>query len=93
MRVYRTRNADDSTSAFTVSPEEHFAALEDAEGAGWALGGVFHSHPNGPARPSMVDVTTALDPAWVYVVVGLRGRPEIRAWHIEGGEIYEIALA
>lgn len=91
--VYPTSNADASPSGFTVPPEEHFAALSDAESRGWRLGGVFHSHPNGEARPSMVDVTTSLDPEWTYVVVGLRGAPELRAWTIRGTQVTELEIS
>ena len=91
-RIYPTANADESPHGYTVPPAEHFAALQDAEANGWALGGVFHSHPNGEARPSMVDVMSALDPEWTYLVVGLRGSPQIRAWEIKDGAITEVEL-
>lgn len=92
VRVYPTDSADPSPSGYTVPPEEHFSALEDAEGQGWELGGVFHSHPDGSAEPSMVDVMGALDPNWVYVVVGLSGEPRVRAWRIRDSQIDEVFL-
>ncbi|MDX1469605.1 MAG: M67 family metallopeptidase [Acidimicrobiia bacterium] len=92
VRVYPTDNKDRSPSGFTIPPEQHYAALTDAESNGWALGGVFHSHPHGTAKPSMVDVQTALDPDWVYLVVGLRGGTDMRAWSIREGEIDEVDL-
>ncbi len=93
VRVYPTDNLDRSPTGFTVPPEQHFAALTDAETEGWELGGVFHSHPNGTAEPSMVDVRTALEPDWLYLVVGLRSDPEIRGWHMRAGAIDEVDLA
>lgn len=92
-RVYPTSNAQASPTGYTVPPEEHFAAMSDAESRGWAIGGVFHSHPNGEARPSMVDVVSALEPEWIYLVVGLKESPEMRAWRIEGGEMSEVDIA
>ena len=81
--VYPTSNAEATPSGYTVPPEDHFAALTDAESRGWELSGVFHSHPNGTAEPSMVDVRSALDPEWVYLVVGLALEdPAIRGWRI-----------
>lgn len=78
VKVYPTTNADASPSSYTIPPEEHFDALTDAESRGWEIGGVFHSHPGGPARMSSVDVERALEPGWVYLVVGLAGgHPEI----------------
>jgi proteasome lid subunit RPN8/RPN11 len=77
-KVYPTSNADASPSSYTVPPQEHFDALTDAESRGWRIGGVFHSHPHGPAEMSSIDVAKALEPDWVYVVVGLGGEaPEI----------------
>lgn len=92
VEAYPTGNVEASPVGYTVAPEEHFAALQDAESRGWELGGVFHSHPRGPAVPSMVDVTTALDPDWVYLVVGLAGEPEMQAWEIRDGKLDEIRL-
>jgi proteasome lid subunit RPN8/RPN11 len=80
VQVYPTANADASPSSYTIPPQQHFDALTDAESRGWEIGGVFHSHPAGPARLSVVDLERALDPDWVYVVVGLRGEPEVSAW-------------
>lgn len=76
--VYPTSNADDSPSSYTVPPQEHYQALIDAESKGWRIGGVFHSHPDGPAEMSTTDEARALEPDWVYLVVGLAGpTPEI----------------
>lgn len=90
--VYTTGNQDESPTGYTVPPEEHFAALRDAESKSWELSGVFHSHPQSSAKPSMVDVAAALDSDWVYLVVGLRQEPEIRAWRIRQKETEEISL-
>ena len=78
--VYPTSNSDSSPSSFTIPPEEHYAALTDAESNGWEIGGVFHSHPAGPAAMSSTDLARALEPDWTYFVVGLDGdRPTILA--------------
>ncbi len=90
--IYPTANADPSPTGYTVPPEEHFAAIEDAESKGYVIGGSFHSHPTGPARPSVVDAMRALDPEWRYLVVGLRGEPEVRAWRFLNGEAREVIL-
>jgi len=39
-----------------------------------------------------VDLQSAIDPEWVYLVVGMRGEPEIRAWRFTGGEVEEVEL-
>jgi proteasome lid subunit RPN8/RPN11 len=73
VEVYPTANQDASPASYTIPPQEHHDALVDAESRGWRLGGVFHSHPKGPAEMSSVDIEKALEPDWVYVVIGLRG--------------------
>lgn len=79
VEVYPTGNEDASPHSFTIPPQEHYDALVDAESRGWLIGGVFHSHPEGPAEMSSVDLDTALDRDWIYVVVGLGGdAPEVR---------------
>lgn len=86
--IYPTANADASPTSFTVPPTEHMDALVDAEAKGLVLGGVFHSHPGGRATMSAVDIARALEPEWVYVVVGLEnGEPEFGAFMSDGSEI------
>lgn len=92
VKVYGTANQDASPFGFTVPPEEHYKALTDAESHGWEIGGVFHSHPNGTARLSMVDVDRALDPDWFYLVIGLDGEPQLRVWRILDGQISEVPV-
>lgn len=90
--VYPTSNEAATPVSYTVPPEEHHAALVDAESAGWRLGGVFHSHPYGSAELSMIDLQAAIEPEWVYLVVGLRGEPEIRGWRVRDRGIEEVEV-
>jgi proteasome lid subunit RPN8/RPN11 len=55
---------------------------------GWEVG-VYHSHPRSPAEPSQTDVNLAHYPDWTYVIVSLRGEPEIRAWRIRDARVEE----
>lgn len=92
VEVYPTTNATPSPVAYTVPPGSHFAALRDAEAKGWRLGGAFHSHPYGDAELSMVDLQAVLEPEWVYLVVGMRAEPELRAWRVRDGDLEEISV-
>jgi proteasome lid subunit RPN8/RPN11 len=87
--AYPLTNADPSPVSYTVDPEEHFGALRHAEAQGWEIAGVFHSHPRGPATPSMMDVRTALEPDWIYLVAA---PGEIRGFRIAGGNVVEVEL-
>ena len=93
VKVYPTGNLQSSPYGYTVPPEAHITALTDAESRGWALGGVFHSHPQGTAEPSSVDVSSALEPEWIYLVLALLGDPELRAWSIRDGSTTEVEVS
>jgi [CysO sulfur-carrier protein]-S-L-cysteine hydrolase len=88
--AYPLTNAHPSPVSYTVDPDEHFHALRHAESRGWEIAGVFHSHPQGPAMPSMVDVQAALEPDWMYLIAA---PGEIRGFRIRAGVIEELSLA
>ena len=91
--AYPMTNVERSRVRFTVSPREHYGAIKHAERSGWSIGGSFHSHPDSAAFPSARDVEGALDPAWLYVVVGMgNGYPEIRAFRIREYAVDEVML-
>jgi proteasome lid subunit RPN8/RPN11 len=87
--AYPLTNADPSPVSYTIDPDEHFHAMRHAETMGWEIGGAFHSHPGGTAMPSVIDVQTALEPEWMYLIASPH---EIRAFSIRSGEIEEIEL-
>jgi len=79
------RNVATGTARYQLDPREHIAVRRILRGCSPALEiiGVYHSHPNGAARPSPTDLTAAHYPAWAYVIVGLRGgRAVVRAFQI-----------
>jgi len=48
--------------------------------------GVYHSHPNAPARPSASDLAEANYPDWVFAIVSLdRGREDLGLFEIVRG--------
>lgn len=85
-----TENAAHSASLYTVEPRALLRADREAEAAGQAIVGVFHSHTHTDPYPSPTDVAQAPDPSWHYVLVSLRHElPEIRSYRIVGGAITE----
>jgi proteasome lid subunit RPN8/RPN11 len=90
-RAYCLANVDRSPISFTVDPDQHYASLVDAESNGWSLGGSFHSHPRTAAVPSQTDIFRALEPDWVYLIIGLADleTPELRGWWIRTGVAVE----
>lgn len=86
MKVYQLVNADPGPDRFTLDPEEHFAAWQDATAHGWGILGLFHSHPTTPPIPSTADLEGGGDPAWVNVIVGVEnGRIAVRAYRYLDG--------
>jgi proteasome lid subunit RPN8/RPN11 len=87
---YPTRNLAASAKLYTVDPKDHLRADRDAEAAGNAIIGVFHSHTHTEAYPSPTDVAQAPDPSWHYVLVSLRDiQPVVRSYRIVDGTVTE----
>jgi proteasome lid subunit RPN8/RPN11 len=88
------RNAEASARTYTVDPKDMLGAMRAAEAAGDEIVGVWHSHTHTDAYPSPTDVASAVDPAWIYVIVSLRDdAPSLRAYRIRDGQISEVAVA
>jgi [CysO sulfur-carrier protein]-S-L-cysteine hydrolase len=88
--VHPTRNVAGSAQVYTVDPREHLRIDREAEESGLAVIGVFHSHTHTDPWPSPTDVRQAPDPAWHYVVVGLRHElASTRSYRIVDGNISE----
>jgi len=91
--AYPTTNVERSAVRFTVDPREHYRAIRSAEARGWTISGAFHSHPESAAFPSARDIAGALDPSWLYVVVGMGdGFPDVRGFRIRGMRVVEVFL-
>jgi [CysO sulfur-carrier protein]-S-L-cysteine hydrolase len=93
MMAYATTNVERSRVRFTVAPRDHFGAIRNAEDRGWRIGGSFHSHPESAAFPSASDIAGALDPSWLYLVIGMAtGLPELRGFRIREMKVDEVML-
>lgn len=88
--VYCLTNNRHSPSEYTIDPLEHFKAMQHAEANGWHLAGAFHSHPAGDAYPSSIDQAQAMEPEWVYVIVG--SDRTVRAYRLGGGSVTAVPL-
>lgn len=88
VRLYRTTNVHPDADRFELDPAEHFGVVGEADAHGWRIGAVYHSHPQGPARPSATDLAAGIDPAWISFVIG-RDRTAkwvIRAYRMADGQ-------
>lgn len=68
---------------YAIDPKEMIEAEEEADSLGVNIVGVFHSHPDHPARPSEFDLAWAM-PWYSYVITSIsEGRAvESRSWRL-----------
>jgi len=93
VKLYRTANAEHSTTTYRLEPEEQYKIFIEMEEKGWELWAVYHSHPAFPPYPSARDIEQAYFPEALYIIVLLaQEEPEIRAFRIVGGEVREEEL-
>ncbi len=81
-RAYRAANvATRPTRRYEIDPKTELELLERIEDAGLEPVGFYHSHPEGPPKPSETDVELAAWPDYSYVIVSLAsGELEIKSW-------------
>ena len=88
--VYPCTNADASARTYTVESRELLRATSDAQSRHEDLVAVWHSHTHSDAYPSDTDVSQALAPTWIYVLVSLKlAEPVLRAYRIRDGAVGE----
>lgn len=74
-------NRGSPKSRFNIDPMELVRADEEAQRSNMDLIGLYHSHPDAPAQPSLVDLENAW-PWYTYLVVSVQnGEPRsVAAW-------------
>ncbi len=61
---------------FRIDPAMHAALQRRLRGTAGEIVGVFHSHPQGPARPSAEDLRAPLREGWVMLILARAGKDE-----------------
>ena len=95
---YPMTNVDNSHEHFSFDPKEQFQAVKQARKAGESLIGVYHSHPETPARLSEEDIKLFNDPEPVYIIVSLKeDTPYLNGFKVfkpqeNEIEIYKVAI-
>lgn len=76
------RNENRREDRYIISPDDYRSAEKAAREAELDVVGIYHSHPDHPARPSVTDLKTATFPGYTYAIVSVRhGRAaELTAW-------------
>lgn len=83
--------ADEPSRFFEMDPRGQIDALRAMRECGQALVAIYHSHPHGPAAPSVHDITRHEYPEAACVLVALEP-PALKAFRIVDGRAREISL-
>lgn len=86
----RNLNRERAADRFELDPRDYLAAEQAAAVAGNAVVGVWHSHPDHPARPSETDRAMAW-PGWSYLILSVTagGVVDVRSWRLAGDSFFE----
>lgn len=71
VRAIPNLNTERARDRYEMDPRELLAAEKEARAAGTSVIGVWHSHPDHPARPSSTDLERAW-PAYTYLIASIR---------------------
>lgn len=93
-RAVPMRNSEPSPETYIMDPEEQIKLFREMEETGEQLIGIYHSHPNGPAQPSALDLQLAFHPDALYVVISLAdpSNPDIRGFFLTESGFSEVPL-
>jgi|Deesub1362A_J573_1020465.scaffolds.fasta_scaffold00788_4 proteasome lid subunit RPN8/RPN11 len=93
-KLYPLQNEERSEISYFASPREQIRAFKKMREEGLELVGIYHSHPNSPARPSQRDVELAFYPEAVYLIVSLKSPdiPEVKAYKLTKEKIEEVEI-
>lgn len=85
VRLHAARNVRDDRphDRFELDPRDYLAAEDAAQRLALTVVGVWHSHPDHPARPSDTDREFAW-PGWSYPIVSVSagGAIDLRSWRL-----------
>ncbi len=76
-------SSGDQTRTFEIDPQIRLQVMRDLKGADKRIIGHYHSHPNGPARPSSTDLAQAYEPEMTWLIVSVvEGQAILPAAHV-----------
>ncbi len=92
-KVYLIENELQSPTRFRMLPRQQLKALLDIETQELDLLAIFHSHPQGPPTPSMIDIQEISFPGPLQIIVSfVDGKWSLRAFKIIDQTFIEIAF-
>lgn len=86
----RNLNVERARDRFLLDPQDFMKADEAARECGLEIVGIWHSHPDHPARPSITDLEAAWE-GYSYLIVSTTaaGANDFRSWRLAGGRFQE----
>ncbi len=86
----RNLNVERARDRYELDPDEHARVAAAARLEGLDIVGVWHSHPDHPARPSETDRAAAWE-GWSYVIASVSpgGLQDLRSWRLQDGRFEE----
>ena len=90
-KVYRLINTEQSPVRYLAHPQAQLDAMLEMEGRSREIVGIYHSHVDAPAYPSLIDVEMAYYPDAIYLIVSLADEenPVLGAFRIRDKRIEE----
>ncbi|MDA4112351.1 MAG: M67 family metallopeptidase [Thaumarchaeota archaeon] len=84
MRMSNVFQKEERYHRYTIDPKEFMKAENEAEARGLDVVGIYHSHPNAPAKPSLFDMSYAW-PSLSYVVIEVRDASpvDVKSWELK----------
>ncbi len=88
-------NTDAAAEHFSMHPKEQFAAVKQMRKDGQQMIGVWHSHPETPARMSEEDLRLAFTPDTIYFITSLAApeTPVLKGFVVVDDVPQEVPLA
>jgi len=86
----RNLNRERAQDRYELDPDGYLAADTRAREQSCEIVGIWHSHPDHPARPSATDRARAWE-GWSYVIVSVNrdGVADLRSWRLHEGDFTE----
>lgn len=92
VRVTRARNlaTDRLADRYLLDPQDYLATDEEARRDGLEILGIWHSHPDHPARPSTTDLGSAW-PDYSYLIVAVHQGEvvDLTAWRLDASRLVQ----
>ena len=84
MPIENAFEADEQYHRFQITPQAMFAAEKLARYDRMDVLGVYHSHPDAPARPSQYDADHAAWTTWTYIILSVQDGKvvDMRGWNL-----------